>query len=881
MVPSKSTQSGFDYGIIPQSSPSEASYEFFFPSESTPGDSDADKAVPAPELIEKSSCNPSPTIARLSIESSSQFQVFHHRIFATVYAWSYTSDQWNLINPETWRHAIETGMTENSTWDDVQKLMCICTFQEYYNSITDCAPLRQCYDFTWQDGKICYCIRQQVAASHADSVSSSTTCSDQTQQPANRDPVSSILHQDDPGEWLIVERNGINESFSDLHMGIYDCIQLWMDQPNVSKYPFYMMWRRSVFSGLSKWTDWPRCSQILKLSSLRDYIYFVQQCPLVRDTFDLVWDRANECICYRECNLYQRNDISVDVDKINRFQNQLRAVSNRFDKAFNQLEQRLSNTQEKLSACEHGIIRTLGQTSSKLAATIADHVCQLKATAVSTTEQFHAQIAEITNKNIAKFENHLAAAIDQNIEATIEQRIEAAIEQRFVAAVELCIDAALEKALQEFHTTADEATASFTKQADIVTHRLHQTAPIAKQENLVSPNPTGAPPSTPKQNRPWVSSIPAVAQPSKRFPNVDPSLFLPPNIESRHEPNSTFDAQPTQQDTSAHTNAATTVFWDKYGPNVNCSVSPGVKHGQYQNVMSTGNHSYFQPAVNDGLPYLNHGSLLKYTKEVYPGRESLYTWYTQLQSSVQQWGVLLLKMVDFQVDKCLCPTAYHGITITPTRYREMAFALYQLLLQPTIIPNEFTDLRNIITRHATSQDGYRVLYDSMRRIHPRLNRDAKYSLPQSADTADIHDYYRHLESYYTHEQLAGRTYTAREKVNAFLDGLDTTYEYAITRVLQLMKTWTSSDHEPPESLEFTALPITIEEYMEEAEGKDAAVIRTMHFKNKNSHNEGERTATGRNPRESLNEVTRKFVDARCGFCHMFGHLTYNCDKMAI
>jgi hypothetical protein len=347
MEPSKATQSGFDYGIIPQSSPSETFYDFVFPSESPPRNSD--KAVPVPELIEKSSCNPSPTIARLSIESSSQFQVFHHRIFATVYAWSYTSDQWNHINPETWRHAIETGMTENSTWDDVQKFMRISTFQEYYNSITDCTPLRQCYDFSWQDGKICYCLRQQVAVSRADSYSS-TTCSDQTEQPANRDPVSSILHQDDPKEWLIVEKNGISDSFSDLHMAIYDCIQLWMDQPNVSTYPFYITWRRSVFSGLTKWTDWPRCSQILQLSSLRDYIDFVQQCPLVRDTFDLVWDQANECICYRECNMYQRNYISADVDKITRFQNQLRAVSNRFDKAFNQLEQRISNTQEKLNA---------------------------------------------------------------------------------------------------------------------------------------------------------------------------------------------------------------------------------------------------------------------------------------------------------------------------------------------------------------------------------------------------------------------------------------------------------------------------------------------------------------------------------------------------
>ena len=115
-----------------------------------------------------------------------------------------------------------------------------------------------------------------------------------------------------------------------------------------------------------------------------------------------------------------------------------------------------------------------------------------------------------------------------------------------------------------------------------------------------------------------------------------------------------------------------------------------------------GNYNYYSTESNDGLPYLNHSSLLKYTKEVYPTWEHLYTWYMQFRSSVQQWGVLLLKMDYFQANKCLCPTVYHGSPITPNRYQEMAFSLYQLLIQPSIIPNEFMDLWNIINRHATS-----------------------------------------------------------------------------------------------------------------------------------------------------------------------------------
>ena len=163
MCPSKSTQSGFDYGIIPQPSPTDASYEFVFPSASSSSTTDSETITNAcvQEYVQ-----PDPKhVHCTTINTSEDFQVFHQRVFTIVYAWAYTSEQWNYLYPEKWRHAIETGMDETSSWDQVQALMHTCTFQQYYESIVNCGPLHQCYEFSWEDRKIHNCVRKQISTS--------------------------------------------------------------------------------------------------------------------------------------------------------------------------------------------------------------------------------------------------------------------------------------------------------------------------------------------------------------------------------------------------------------------------------------------------------------------------------------------------------------------------------------------------------------------------------------------------------------------------------------------------------------------------------------------------------------------------------------------
>jgi hypothetical protein len=51
-------------------------------------------------------------------------------------------------------------------------------------------------------------------------------------------------------------------------------------------------------------------------------------------------------------------------------------------------------------------------------------------------------------------------------------------------------------------------------------------------------------------------------------------------------------------------------------------------------------------------------------------------------------------------------------------------------------------------------DGYRALYDIMKRIHPVLDPDVVLEVPDIKDYADVHEYYLYVDAYYMHENFA-------------------------------------------------------------------------------------------------------------------------------
>ena len=227
-------------------------------------------------------------------------------------------------------------------------------------------------------------------------------------------------------------------------------------------------------------------------------------------------------------------------------------------------------------------------------------------------------------------------------------------------------------------------------------------------------------------------------------------------------------------------------------------------------------------------------------------------------------------MDEFQKDKSLCPTAIFSIPITVSRYHTMKTTLYHFLAQRHIIPPEYNDLRNIINRNALQTDGYRVLYDIMERIHPRLDPDATFDAPNSKDYADIHEYYLYITAYFMHEEYSGR-----QKINKFLKGLAGTYEYAISKVRGHLESWKVSDPIVPDHLKFKNLPNKIDKYMEDVGGG----VPTMHRFERRGATRNEKT--DKKDHHVNEDNIRQYVDAKCPLCQTHGHTKYQCDRMAI
>jgi len=286
----------------------------------------------------------------------------------------------------------------------------------------------------------------------------------------------------------------------------------------------------------------------------------------------------------------------------------------------------------------------------------------------------------------------------------------------------------------------------------------------------------------------------------------------------------------------------------------------------------------FGPTENDNgneekpLPPLYAHKLLSQVKTPYTGYESTYNWYHTLRSSVQQYGILMHSIDQISLNKSICPKKYYGTRIDATRYKDMSNALYQLLLLPDTVPYEYTEVRNIIHRNATTSDGYVTVYEILEQIHPVLNQDAKLRQPTTLTCTDIHEYYRQYDSYLLHNRLMGVEFNTRRKVNLFIEGLDSTYDFAINRLQQHMMTWRRDDPNPPDALQIPALARTVEKIMQESGNQPT--VRAMN----------KQTTPRPNYQKDHKPPTtpqRPYVDIQCKFCGRHSHKKSTCDKMAI
>mmetsp|Transcript_1093 Transcript_1093/g.1657 ORF Transcript_1093/g.1657 Transcript_1093/m.1657 type:complete len:137 (+) Transcript_1093:1553-1963(+) len=121
-------------------------------------------------------------------------------------------------------------------------------------------------------------------------------------------------------------------------------------------------------------------------------------------------------------------------------------------------------------------------------------------------------------------------------------------------------------------------------------------------------------------------------------------------------------------------------------------------------------------------------------------------------------------------------------------------------------------------------------------LEPLMRREKLTTAPVEKDWADIHEYALKIESYLNTEELAGRYYTPKEKLDMFIEGLGPHYHPAIKRARSLLDNTSPADPSVPEVLKIAALPLTFERWMKEETGQ--AVCRAAYSTSKKGADNG-------------------------------------------
>jgi hypothetical protein len=122
-----------------------------------------------------------------------------------------------------------------------------------------------------------------------------------------------------------------------------------------------------------------------------------------------------------------------------------------------------------------------------------------------------------------------------------------------------------------------------------------------------------------------------------------------------------------------------------------------------------------------------------------------------------------------------------------------------------------------------------------------------------------------------HEKFAGRLYKPREQLLRFIEGLDTSFAPAISRIRIQLDNWNTETVQPPENLQLANLPNLIEQYMEDNGATDAVIRRFIQRPKPYPAR-----ITQDTNKEEANNDKHPYVDIKYPLCLTFGHPKQHC-----
>jgi len=216
---------------------------------------------------------------------------------------------------------------------------------------------------------------------------------------------------------------------------------------------------------------------------------------------------------------------------------------------------------------------------------------------------------------------------------------------------------------------------------------------------------------------------------------------------------------------------------------------------------------------NESLSSWTVGSFLKHFKAKLRNDNHILNFYQQLYAQGPLYGIHLKQLEDVHPNQNLWPDGFSS-----DDRNTMARAIYQKMQDDDCVSEAYSKAQQIIVQYCSSSDGYKVLEQLLRFVHPNLQQMSysTYDVPKlSKCKGDLYEYGALVMDYVLRQKIRNRTYSEQEKAFMFLNNMDDRRYYeaksrALTELNQVSSDRQGNIMDPNLSLD--SLPTTISQY---------------------------------------------------------------------
>ena len=265
-------------------------------------------------------------------------------------------------------------------------------------------------------------------------------------------------------------------------------------------------------------------------------------------------------------------------------------------------------------------------------------------------------------------------------------------------------------------------------------------------------------------------------------------------------------------------------------------------------------------------------------------QNQILEFYIKFRLALEPGGIHIIPIDQINKHKSIAQDK-PGVTIEDQRLQSNA--LFTLLSNEKIIPQDFTMAQNCILGFASNMDGFGALRAMLKLTHPNLSKKRPSNTPPVlSESNDIHAYEQNLRNYYLlHKLFSDTEYAPIEKAKQFLQGIDDgQYNDAVQRVQHQLDTIETLNVPLHEDYDIENIASTIINISGEYENTKT-IVNTMNQRPPRYNNRRHtQYSSMRKRHENYNPPSQtyksdKIDKTQCFACKTFGHTVTHCKLL--